>query len=162
MLFRSSSYIYRNLFSGWFRFLTPLTIPIAKTLAIRKSLLPDVIFTFNNDGQKKLEKLVFHELAHSIHARQTGSYFWNYFTHKTTENIVNSDFKDPYRNGTYPYPKDAMLIALCESWGNFIENKSIYDRYSDANYSCEDFKMYTTPTEEKTAKIGRASCRERV
>ena len=148
-----SPYIYRNLFSGWFRFLTPLTIPIAKTLAIRKSLLPDVIFTFNNDGQKKLERLVFHELAHSIHARQTGSYFWNYFTHKTTENIVDSGFKDPYRNGTYPYPKDAMLIALCEGWGNFIENKSIYDRYSDADYSCENFEMYTTPTEEKNTRL---------
>ncbi|WP_133298089.1 hypothetical protein [Candidatus Ornithobacterium hominis] len=134
-------------FAGWVKWLSPVAIPIASILNITSSqIYPDLFFNFNNKKQTlAYEKLVFHEAAHAIHAKQAGKGFWETFSRRTIENILNLN-NDPYGNGTQPSAWSGQNIALCEGWANFMQNKIIYDLYGpNEEYNLENFKMVQAP-----------------
>lgn len=74
------------------------------------------------------------------------------FVDITFKNIIKSSLKDPYGDGTYPNARGGNIIALCEGWANFIQNKIIHDIYQNSekipSYLCnlEKFIMHTVPS----------------
>lgn len=136
-----------NAFAGWAKWLSPVTVPLASILNISSSqIYPDLVLNFDNTKHTlAYEKLVFHEAAHAIHAKQAGQGFWVTFSRRTTDNILSLN-NDPYGNGTQPSAWSGQNIALCEGWANFIQNKIIYDLYgTNEEYNLENFQMVTVP-----------------
>ncbi|MFK8270941.1 hypothetical protein [Capnocytophaga stomatis] len=160
---------HSSLLEGWVRWLSPITIPITNILGLaHRHLFPDVILNFTNVKNQELnEKLIYHELAHVIHAQQAGIGFWSKFVGVTVNNIVKTDFRDPYRDGIQPNVEAGQLIALCEGWANFLEHRIMTDDYAydyddlveefedyetGSRYSLETFRMHTVPTSVKNTR----------
>lgn len=137
-----------TLFANWFKWLSPISLPLTSVLGItNRHQMPDVYLEFSGTDHRRNESLVFHELAHTIHALQAGGSFWGDFVRRTTDNIIATGFDYPYGNGTEPSEWSGQNIALCEGWANFLEHAIVWwlSDFSAEN-SLEDFEMYTVPT----------------
>lgn len=152
MLRRYSFGVVQNsLLVSYYRWLSPVTIPLSLVLDITSSqIYPDLFFSIRTSAKTmEIEQLVFHESAHAIHAEQAGREFWAKFVRRTVENIVSTEDDDPYGDGTSPSGWSGQNIALCEGWANFMENKVMYDLYHDSENNLEKFVMVTVPTKYK-------------
>lgn len=140
------------LFSGWLKWISPITIPLKSFLNITSSqIYPDLVFNYSsNRNTLNYERLVFHEAAHAVHAQQVGGKYWSIFARRTTDNIVSKG--RPYGNGIQPSAWSGQNIALCEGWANFMENRIIFDIYPNLRadlrnrHNLEDFTMHTVPS----------------
>lgn len=126
---------------------------MAKLLA--NGSLPDVTIYISIYTQERIERLVFHELAHTIHAKQAGQRYWHDFVRVTLSNIASLN-EDPYGNGTQPTVWDGQKIALCEGWANFFEYNTMTHYYPNSiiNYSLERFTMQTVPSNTRSGLLG--------
>lgn len=127
--------------NGWGTFLG-MDIVVKTTLFARKSF-PDVVINVHKYTTDAVYQLTFHELAHVIHAKQVGSWYWGEFISETLNNIQN--LSDPYGNGIQPHKKGGQRIALCEGWAVFMEHR-LSGYAKGVGHSLERFTMYSIPS----------------
>jgi len=78
---------------------------------------------------RRVQNLMFHELAHASQAIACGSNYWQNVVDGEQQNISNTIFgaQDPYRDGLHPTPVLAGYIGLAEGWAEFLgDNISNY------------------------------------
>ena len=119
-------------------------------------LFPDVCLNYkkNLNTVEDIERLLFHELAHTIHAKKAGWTFWVNFS----RGIFGTGDPSPYGDGTTPTRYKAGIIAFAEGWAEFIENKAMHYHYDNKYYyetPIENFKMIMPPYNDLQAKDGR-------
>ena len=129
------------LFSSWWTWLaSSIIFPTNLTLS---HLYPDVSLSLGRGtNTREIDRLVFHEGAHVLHALQTGGGFWGDLFRAETNNIVNG--RGSYGNGTQPSNSKGELIALSEGWATFIENRMMLELYNEPN-TIENFTMINRP-----------------
>jgi len=114
-------------------------------------IYPDVFLSIDNrSGTRSIERLVFHEMSHYMHAIKAGEHLWGALNRCKTNNILNKG--EPYGKGINPSKAKGEMIALAEGWAKFIEYKMMEELYgSERNTkNMEDFVMFSRPCNQKT------------
>lgn len=113
-----------------------------------KGSLPDIVINVANYQTEAIDRLVFHESSHLVHAKNVKPVKWGQFVKLTLENINTLPDQDPYGNGTQPSAYSGQKIALYEGWANFLERNMMSHYYPNRAwmYSLESFEMYSTPS----------------
>ncbi|GJM35675.1 MAG: hypothetical protein DHS20C18_46760 [Saprospiraceae bacterium] len=92
---------------------------------VTQAYLPDVYIGVNFNKSDRLKSLAYHEIAHASHFTQVGSSYW--------EELVIAEI---FANGHGDQNSDgAELIAVCESWADYIGGHLYVDRTYGGNFS---------------------------